>query len=146
MPFPIEDLDVIAPYWFDSGFPLNTCNDFNETGDLNTTLFINETSFTNETLFANETTVVNETSNNTTGCRYSSVVYYRNSFSFSLRERARSEIRAAFFGAGRNFFVRRLLIITWVITDALGDSQVCMSYIYKLYIYMCVCMCVCVCV
>ena len=123
MPFPIQDLDFIAPYWFDSGFPLNICNEslnFNETDNLNTTSFVNESS---------------------TSCRYSNTVYYGSRYSSSLQNRATREIRAAFFDAERNFFnAYNIFVVTWVITDTkddLPDPKV-ISYVIYLPVLLCV--------
>ena len=66
---------------------------------------------------ANQTFDDNNTSVNTTECRYSNTVYYRADFDSDLHARATREIRAAFFGL-TNVAIRRLLVITWVITDA----------------------------
>ena len=132
-PLPIQDLDFTAPYWFD-GHLLNICNEtlgVNTTVSPNVSTSDNETSPDNETAASsnaspsvNETFVVNETSFNNetsedsvnnTSCRNTSTVFYRRSFNFFLQERATREIRANFFDA-RNFFARRLFIITWIIT------------------------------
>ena len=121
MPFPIKDFDVIAPYWFDSGFPLDTCNEtssFNKTIDFNTT----GTSFANKTFFVNKTSTVNETSINETSCRYNGTVYYGSRYSSFLQDRATREIRAAFFNTRSNFFIAyNLFVVTWVITDNKDD-------------------------
>ena len=139
-PLPIQDLDFIAPYWFDGGL-LNICNEslsVNTTASPNVSTYDNETSSANETtasssaspsfnetLAVNETSFFNETSEdsiNDTSCRNTSTVYYRRSFSSFLQERATREIRTNFFDA-RNFFARRLLIITWNITDPIEQSS-----------------------
>ena len=148
---PIQDLDFIAPYWFD-GRLLNICNEtlsvnatassnassstneisVNETSSTNETSPVNETtvspspsSSVNETFALNETSFTNETSENSiydTNCRNTSTVYYRQSFSFFLQQRATREIRENFFDA-RNFFTRNIFIVTWIITDPTDNSS-----------------------
>ena len=139
-PLPIQDLDFIAPYWFD-GSLLNICNETlsaNTTASPNASTSDNETSPANETTASssaspsfNETSAVNETSFNNetsedsvndTSCKNTSTVYYRQSFSFFLQERAIREIRANFLNA-RNFIARHLFIITWIITDPEEQSS-----------------------
>ena len=120
-PLPIQDLDFIAPYWFDGGL-LNICN---ETLSVNTTATPNASTSDNETSAVNETSFFNETSENSvndTSCRNTITVYYRQCFSYSLQERATREIRANFLNA-RHFFARYLFIITWIITNPKDHSS-----------------------
>ena len=77
---PIQDLDFIAPYWFDGGI-LNICNEtvsINATASRNESFSVNGTSV-NETYAFNQTSFANETledSVNDTNCRNTSTVYY----------------------------------------------------------------------
>ena len=121
-PLPIQNIDILAPYWFDSA--LVTCN---ETFSLNTISFINRTFFPNGTLFFNETNTT--FSDNKTTCQYTSTVYYGNRYSSSLEERATKEIRAAFFDTGRFFRIFNLFVVTWVITDTESESKVMVNII-----------------
>lgn len=130
-PFPIEDRDFIAPYWFDSNllFGKNVCNESNDTSTHNTS----SNSFINETLFNNQTSFVNKTD-----CRNISTVYYRRSFDYDHQQRASREIRAAFHDAGINFFTYNLFIVTWVINDpndASSQPKVMIKYILEHYSY-----------
>ena len=118
---PIQDLDFIAPYWFDGGI----FNIYNETVSINATASCNERNIINETYAFNETSFANETledSVNDTNCRNTSTVYYRRSFDYFLEERALREIRENFFGA-HNFYIWNLFIVTWIITDPTDNSS-----------------------
>ena len=123
---PIQDLDFIAPYWFDGGI-LNICNEtlsINATASRNESFSVNGTSV-NETYAFNQTSFANKTledSVNDTNCRNTSTVYYRRSFDYFLEERALREIRENFFGA-HNFYIWNLFIVTWIITDPTDNSS-----------------------
>ena len=115
-PFPIQDIDILAPYWFDNA--LITCN---------TTFSLNTTFFSNETLFFNETSTASPV--NETTCRYNSIVYYGTRYSSFLEERATREIRAAFFDTERYFRIYNLFVVTWVITDSEDESKVMVNIV-----------------